>query len=265
MGLDADAARLWDLSMSGDPGQNCVEIVERFGFGRWRPAHDDDFDLERTRRFDLGVGRAPAAVLGHQSVDPLALHQREFVGEGERAAAKDQLAVGEGVDLRRTVDRSYDVVMLLSSRESGELQPTLGEENSSRFTSEGNDGVVHGRDLDPAVARLARPGRAGEYDEGRVGRATCGDRVGRHARSEGVSRVHHRIDVFARQECGQTLGAAEAADALGYGRWRRIRGRSRKRQEGRDIGLIGDPPRERARFRRAAENEQTKALQWAAP
>jgi hypothetical protein len=80
-----------------------------------------------------------------------------------------------------------------------------------------------------------------------------------------VSRVHHRIDVFARQEYGQTLGAAEAADALRYGRWRRIRGRSRKRQEGRDIGLIGDPPRERARFRRAAENEQTKALQWAAP
>ena len=33
----------------------------------------------------------------------------------------------------------------------------------------------------------------------------------------------------------------------------------------RNIGLIGDPPRERARFRRAAENEQAKALQWAAP
>ena len=32
-----------------------------------------------------------------------------------------------------------------------------------------------------------------------------------------------------------------------------------------DLGVIGEPPRERARFRRAAENEQAKALQGAAP
>ena len=69
--MDADAARLWGLSMSGDPGHDSVEIVQRFGFRRGRPAHDDDFDSERARRLDLGVGRAPAAVLGHQRLDPL--------------------------------------------------------------------------------------------------------------------------------------------------------------------------------------------------
>ena len=31
--MDADAARLWGSSMSGDPGQDRVEIVKRFGFG----------------------------------------------------------------------------------------------------------------------------------------------------------------------------------------------------------------------------------------
>ena len=69
-----DGARPWMLtpraygarSMSGDPGHDRFEVVQRFGFRRWRPAHDDDFDSKRARRLDLGVGRAPAAVLGHQ-------------------------------------------------------------------------------------------------------------------------------------------------------------------------------------------------------
>ena len=52
--------------MIGDPGQDRVEVVMRFGFGSRGPAHDDHLDLKRARRLDLGVGRAPAAVLGHQ-------------------------------------------------------------------------------------------------------------------------------------------------------------------------------------------------------
>jgi hypothetical protein len=64
---------------------------------------------------------------------------------------------------------------------------------------------------------------------------------------------------------GQTFDAAEAAGALRDRRARRIGRRARKRQCRSDIGLFGDPARERARFRRAAENEQTKAVQKAAP
>ena len=81
--------------------------------------------LKRARRFDLGVGRAPAAVLGHQRFDSLALHQRKFVGQREWAARKDQLTVGESVDLRRSVDRPHDIAMLRRLREGGELQPPL--------------------------------------------------------------------------------------------------------------------------------------------
>ena len=72
-------------------------------------------------------------------------------------------------------------------------------------------------------------------------------------------------DPLAREKRGQTFGAAKAADALRNGCWRGVGRRPRQRQDGHDIGLIGDPPRERACFRRAAENEQTNALQWAAP
>jgi hypothetical protein len=80
-----------------------------------------------------------------------------------------------------------------------------------------------------------------------------------------MRRVNDGVDALAGEKCSQPLSAAEAADALGNWRLRTMGRRPRQRQDGRSIRLIGDPARERARFRRAAENEQAKALQGAAP
>jgi hypothetical protein len=251
--------------MSGDPGQDRVEVVKRFGFGSGPPSHDDDLDLQHARRLDLGIGRAPAAVLGHHSFDLLALHKCEFVSERERAARENQLAFRQGVNLRWPVDRPYDVVMLRGSREGGELQPALGEKDRPSLSPESRDGVVHRHDFDPAVTGFARPRGAGEHDKRRAGRATGSDRIGRHARSERMGGVDNGADVLTGEECRQAFGAAEAADALGNWRLRGIGRRPRQRQDGRNIGLVRKPPGKRAGFRRAAENEQTKALQWTAP
>jgi hypothetical protein len=72
-------------------------------------------------------------------------------------------------------------------------------------------------------------------------------------------------DALARQKRRQALGAAEAADALRNWRLSGICRRSGERQDRRDIGLVSKPSRKRAGFRRPAENEQAKSLQWAAP
>jgi hypothetical protein len=80
-----------------------------------------------------------------------------------------------------------------------------------------------------------------------------------------MGRVDDGANALACEKPGQTFDAAEAADALRNRRQGRIGRRARKRQCRRDIGLFGDPARERARFRRAAEDEQAKALQCAAP
>jgi hypothetical protein len=250
--------------MSGDPAHDSVEVVQRFGFLRGRSAQDDDFDSERARRFDLGVGRAPTAVLGHQRFDLLALHECEFLGERERTSRKNQLAVGQDVNLRRPVDCPHDVAMLRGAREGGELQPTLGEENCSGARSDGVDGLVHRGDLDPAITRLACPGRTGEHCERGVGRSASRERVRGHNRSERMSRIDNSADALALKERRQAFGAAEAADALGNWRLSGIGRRPRQRQDG-PIRLVGDPPCERACLGRAAENEQAKALQGAAP
>jgi hypothetical protein len=77
--------------------------------------------------------------------------------------------------------------------------------------------------------------------------------------------VDHRIDALAREIGGEALRAAITADAQGDRRRRRIRRRPGQRENRRDIGLLSDAPRERVRLRRAAENEQAKALQATAP
>ena len=263
--MDADAEGLWSATVRRDPSQDRVEIMQRFGFRRGRPAHDDDFDSKRARRFDLGVGRVAAAVLGHQRLHPFVAHKRDLVGERERSALKDELIVGQGVDLRGPVDRPYDVAMLWRSREGGELQTALSQEDRSWLLAESMDGLVDCRDLDPAVTELACPGWAGEDDERRVGRSASRNGVGGHARSERMGRVNDGADALAPKKCDQALDAAEAADALGNWRLSGIGRRPRERQDRRNVGLISKPARKRARLRRAAEDEETKALQWAAP
>jgi hypothetical protein len=51
------------------------------------------------------------------------------------------------------------------------------------------------------------------------------------------------------------------------GNWRvsRIGRGPRERHDRRNVGLVSKPARKRAGFRRPAENEQAKAIQWAAP
>ena len=103
-------------------------------------------------------------------------------------------------------------------------------------------------------------GRAGEHDKRRAGRAAGSGRVGRHARSERVGRVDHGVDVLSGEKRRQAFGAAEAADALGNrppGAGLAVAPASDR--IGANVGLVSESPRERARFRGAAENEQAKA------
>jgi hypothetical protein len=80
-----------------------------------------------------------------------------------------------------------------------------------------------------------------------------------------MGRVDHRIDALIGQKGGQARGAAEAADARGDRRRRGVGRRAREREDRLDLGVVDDAPRQRARFGRAAKNEQAKALQAAAP
>jgi hypothetical protein len=80
-----------------------------------------------------------------------------------------------------------------------------------------------------------------------------------------MSCVDNRVDALGGQKGGKPLGAAIATDAQRDRRRRGIRRCAGQRQNRRDVWLVGDAPRQRARLRRAAENEQAKAFQATAP
>jgi hypothetical protein len=80
-----------------------------------------------------------------------------------------------------------------------------------------------------------------------------------------MGRINDSVDTLARDIGSQTRRVAEAANPLTDRRRGGIGGCARERQNGTDIGIIGDPPRKGAGLRRAAKNEQTKAVQRAAP
>ena len=80
-----------------------------------------------------------------------------------------------------------------------------------------------------------------------------------------MGRVDDGVDALGREIGGKACDAAEAADAQRDRRGRGVGRRAGEREDRRDLGVIGEAPRQRARFRRAAENEQAKALQGAAP
>jgi hypothetical protein len=71
--------------------------------------------------------------------------------------------------------------------------------------------------------------------------------------------VNDRGDALRREEGREPLRSAEAADALRNRRARGMGGRAGERKQRRDARLVRDPAREGARFRRAAQDEKTKA------
>jgi hypothetical protein len=80
-----------------------------------------------------------------------------------------------------------------------------------------------------------------------------------------MGRVDHRIDALLSEIGRKARRAAEAADPDRDRRGRGIDRRAGEREDRLDPSVAGNPPSERARFRRAAENEYAKLLQGAAP
>ena len=168
------------------------------GFRRGRPAHHDDLDAKRARRLDLGVGRRRRRC----SWSPASRCRSRCISARSSASAngpalEDELAVGQGVDLRRPVDRRArgSDAAALARRRRAAAGPGQ-EDRSAAASPSAATASSHRRDLDPAVAGLARPGRAGEDD-----RAAC--------RSRGRPRRRWR-DIRAANGCVASIDGVDA-------------------------------------------------------
>jgi hypothetical protein len=70
-----------------------------------------------------------------------------------------------------------------------------------------------------------------------------------------MCRIDDGLDMLGGKPAGEAIGAAEAADALGYRLRQWACGSPGKRERERKARVISEPPRQLGRFARAAENE----------
>jgi len=145
--------------------------------------------------------------------------------------------------------------MLRRLLEGSQLLPAECNKNSPRPIGERAHGFGDIGGLAPTVACDRNPGRPAhrQQRDSRTPRRAC--RIGGNCPCVRVRCIDQRIDAFAAQIIGETIRAAEAADA--HCNWLLARrcGTAGERDGDSKIRVCCKPRREATRLRRAAENE----------
>jgi len=223
--------------------------------GRFSALDHHDLDAELSRGPDLGVRCRPAGILGDDHVDPVGFQQACFVIDIERPAGQQVAAVGNVKRRIDGVDAAYEIGMLRRVGEVAGLLATDGEEDAPRRRSEHVDCGIHVRNPGPPVCGFRRPLRTAQRKDGYTRslgrlRGVRGDAIGK-----GMGGVHKQVDIFFSQVISQSLDAAEAADSRRQGQGFGVDRPSGKRYGGVETAALGDSFGQRARLRRAAEDE----------
>ena len=133
----------------------------------------------------------------------------------ERSALQDDLAARRQAIRVGGLDGTHEVEVLRRRLEGRHLLATDAQKHPRRRFAERRSRLRHITDTGPVVAGFLAPGRALQEQQ-RQSELPCGDGgIGRHARGEGMRRVHDGIDAFSAEPVGETLSAAEATDPMG--------------------------------------------------
>ncbi len=214
-----------------------------------------DRDAELSRRFDLGIGRITAAVLGDEDIDPFPCHQRDLIVEREGAARQHEAIVRQFGRRLRRIDAADEIMMDGGRLESRKLQTPDGEKHAARNLAERARrcrGII---DLAPAIAVTRHPRRSREESKRHAGFRASDFRMRRHLLGKRMRRIDDESDRFGLQIRGQPGNAAEAADAKGDRRQHWILGSPGERESWRDARVARKPLGKQPGLRRAAEDQ----------
>jgi hypothetical protein len=238
-----------------DRGHRVLDALDGRHLRERRSPQHDDGETERTRRRDLAMGGAAAAVLGGDDFDAVLHEERAFVGLVERTAGGD---VGGMRYVERRLDGidAADEIMVLRRRgEWRDLLASEREEHMARKSAERRDGTYRVADLDPAITCNRGPGWATQRDQRHL-REHCGtSRIGGDRGRIGMRRVNENVDARGGEMVREPLRAAESAEAHRHGLPRRCRGAAGERQRDRKIGTVGEALGKLPRLRGAAQYE----------
>lgn len=200
--------------MTRHPVEDSGDVVHLGSRGELRAVDHDYSETELARGFDLGIGRAAARVLGDHDFDLVAAQESEIGLGHEWAAIDDHVGAWQRQGIARRVDEPQQVRVLRLSEEGGEMHPADGQHDAGGRAIECGHGAVYVRDVQPAIARRGRPGRAGQSQERHPSLSAGSRGMAAHLCREGMGRVDDMGDALIAEIRHEPFDPAETANPL---------------------------------------------------
>lgn len=220
-----------------------------------RALNHDHREAERAGSFYLGHSGIAARVLCQNSLDAMFPKQPNVVLRRERAARLNEDYIWKFEGRRRQVYQPYDIGMLWRGLQFSKGEAPNPAEDDARFLSQSGNSRSHVWDAGPIVTGLPFPCWALHSEKGCACDRSSFDGVAAHLGGKGVGGVDQDIDTLFPQITDKPFNAAEPAASCGNRLGLRRGSPARKGKGGIETAVESEQPRQRARFRGAAEEK----------
>lgn len=180
------------------------------------PGNHDHRQAQSTRRVQLGARAVAAGILGYDQLNPVALHQRPVLINGERAASDFNRGTRQRQLLGR-IDQTQQIAMRGAGQKRRKALSANGQEHRPGRLGQGRDGRCEIGHALPIIARAGLPGRTLKRQQGHPCIARRRDGIGADLSGEGMGRVDQMCYALRAQIGAQPGRPAKPANAGGYG------------------------------------------------
>lgn len=245
--------------MIGEP----YRVLDRLGtvaVAGLRTLDQHDGQTENSGCDDFALRRLAARILADDDLDAVFLQKRDFRFDGEGAAGEQVFDTWHGERRYDRIDAAHEIMVLRRDIESLGLLSADRKEDTAGFVAQHGHGLADRADACPAVTRRLLPARPFQPQQRYAGRPARRAGIVGNLSGKGMGRIDHQIDAVFLKIGHKPLDTAETAGAHRHRLRCGIDGTAGKRQRDGEIGPAGKPARKRARFGRAAQNEDASLV-----
>jgi len=192
-----------------DPVQHCADLMRFAAVGQGGPVDHQYRQRQRARGDKLRLRPTAPCILRDDQINTVGAHQR-FIRSGiERAAIQNDMMIGQGRWHLWRVHKAQNIVMLGLRRETRQMHPAQGQQNTPRGASKRCDRRRNIGHTVPVIAgdrgpRGARQGQKRHTGDLRRLHGMC-----THLRGERMGGVNQMGDAMGAQIGGQPLHPAK--------------------------------------------------------
>lgn len=235
------------------PGERLLDRGHGRHVGSGGPIDDDHGQAALAGGIELCPRQRPAAVLGDDEIDPLAIDERALSGKRVGTTVEEQLVAWRKGAVGR-IDTADQQPSLLDGGERGQALASGRKQDPRPELLDKAGSGAEIADALPAVTDALSPARPFQPERGDPGLTASLSGRGRNPFGERMAGIDDRIDVMVLQPLRESLGTAEAANPDLARRQSRVAHASGEGRDERNVALI-ENGRQRPRLRCPPENE----------